>query len=338
MGTRARVEVNKSTSDNFHDKTLHALSLSIFSENGAEASAALCELLRWSALKPDSAPIPATATLTYPQPTPCLISSLTRFVSAYSNRWGHAPTIEPTLVALNILANLTNVADPQTAVRNCFAIGAVPETVLLLHRLSYHPHSPARRICQTLMIRIGRFCDIEHTLRPADAASIVASLASLFMISDPGTDEAHIQIFLNFALLSKNLRLFVRELAPETLCRRIGDLLAYPLGSLRDLLLESAYAFIMTNSEIKDAAGSTISFLRNVLGLAIPPSEPYETKLFVSFSPHQKACVLLLEMSEDGRVVEYLARFKQQIAAAVLKWRSAALYGLALKVSNVSTQ
>jgi hypothetical protein len=100
-------------------------------------------------------------------------------------------------------------------------------------------------------------------------------------------------IVYHFALLNANCRLFIKNLSADVLSRRIGELLGYPLTTLRDQLLECIYGLARTNFEVKDAACSTYSFLRVVLGLAIPPSEPYELKVIVAFTPGQKAWVLM---------------------------------------------
>jgi hypothetical protein len=189
-------------------------------------------------------------------------------------------------------------------------------------------------MAQLVMLQVARFCRIKHTLRNRGYERFVASVCSLFALSSPGADDAHIAIFLNFIMMRKNCRLFVRELGAGLICRRMAQLLAYPLMASRDLLLEAIYGLAMTNLEIKDAVCDTPVLLRAILRLAVPPSEPYEAKVVAQLTPCQKACVLLLELADDSRVVSYLARFKTQIAAAMLKWKSCALPELALKVSN----
>ena len=166
----------------------------------------------------------------------------------------------------------------------------------------------------------------------------VSTLCSLFQLANPAKDEAHIDIFINFALLPENCRLFMDAMGTEVMVNRIAQLLGYPSVTIRDILLEAVYLFCMTNTDFKDAACSSNFLLRSLLNLTIPPSEPFETKIVVPFTPCQKACVLLLDLSDDARVLSYLANFKVQLAAAMLKWKSNGLPQLALKVSNASSR
>jgi hypothetical protein len=339
MAARGRPEGNKTQSERdteiLHNKIIHGLSLSIFSENGAEGAAALHELLRWSAHKgQDVQQHPGGAHPSCPQATACLVNSLTRFIGLYCEHWIRSPTAEPCLTAIVILSNLVHLPDPEVAIKNAALMGAIPETVLLLHRLSFDPFSPLARMAQIIMLQVARFCRIKHTLRDHGYQRFVAGICSLFALASASADDAHIAIFLNFIMMRKNCRLFLKELGSDLICRRMAQLLAHPLMVSRDLLLEAIYALAMTNLEIKDAVCNTPVLLRAILRLAVPPSEPYEAKVVAQLTPCQKACVLLLELAEDSRVVCYLARFKTQIAAAMLKWKSCALPELALKVSN----
>jgi hypothetical protein len=343
MAARGRgSDVNKTQterdSESLHFKVIHALSLTIFSENGAEAAAALNELLRWSTSSSREFPqLPSNSAPPYPQATPCLVTSLTHFVFQHSKRWIAAPTAEPCLTALAILSNLVTVADPEFSIKNAALIGAIPEALLLLHRLSFDPRSPLSRLAQTVMIQIGRFCCIEHTLKGREMDDFVASLASLFLLADVDTDEAHVQIFLNFALLDQNCGRLVCQIGADVLCRRVAQLLqCRAVSSFRDFVLETMYAITQGNAQVKEAACRSPELLRALLGLAVPPSEPYEGKAVVLFSPYQKACVFLLELSDDRRVLAYLATFKQQVSMAMLKWKSCGLPQLALKLSNVA--
>jgi hypothetical protein len=342
MSGRARGnDVNKTQgerdSEALHLKVLHGLSLTIFSANGAEAAAALNDLLRWSSsglrdfpqLAPNSPP-------PYPQASVCLVTALTRFISLHSRRWVSAPTSEPSLTALVILSNLVNVIDPEFSIKNAALIASIPECLLLLHRLSFDPHSPLSRIAQGVMLQLGRFCCIEHTLKDAEMNGFIESLSTLFLLSCADSDEPHIQIFLNFALLDANCQKFVGHIGAQLICRRFAQLLQTPSIGLRDFLIETLYAIAMTNQELKEAVCCSPPLLRALLNLAVPPSEPYPARPVVSFSPYRKACVFLLEICEDGRVAAYLSRFKQQIAVAMLKWKSCGLPLLALKISNVS--
>jgi hypothetical protein len=342
MTTRGRVgDVNKTQSERdseaFHFKVIHALSLTIFSENGAEAAAALHELLRWSVSGPREFPqLPPNSPLPYPQATPCLISSLTRFISLHSKRWVPSPTAEPTFTALAIFLNLVTVSEPDFSIKNACLIGAIPDSLLLLHRLSFDPRSPFARMAQSVLIQIGRFCLIEHALEDQELDGFIETVSSLFLLSDLDSDDAPIYIFLNFALLDRNCRRFVAHMSADLLCRRFAQLLSSPASQFRDFVLETTYAIVMTNSEVRDAVCNAPGLLRALLGLAIPPSEPYEARSIVLFSPSQKACVFLLELCEDRRVLAYLSRFKRQIAVAMLKWKSCGLPQLALKLSNAT--
>jgi hypothetical protein len=230
-----------------------------------------------------------------------------------------------------------NVVDPEFSLKNAALIAAIPECLLLLHRLSFDSHSPLSRIAQSIMVQLGRFCSIEHTLKASEMERFIESLSSLFLLSNVETDEAHIQIFLNFALLDANGQKFIAHIGAGLICRRFAQLLQMAAVGLRDFLIETLYAIVMTNLEMRDAACNCSALLRALLNLAVPPSEPYEARPVVFFSPYQKACVFLLEMCEDQRVVAYLSRFKQQIAIAMLKWKSCGLPLLALKLSNAST-
>ncbi|OHT07223.1 hypothetical protein TRFO_01392 [Tritrichomonas foetus] len=335
--SRARIDTPTYAPNNLHhEKTLHALALSIFSDNGIEAATALHELLRWSTLKlkDPSASIPQGKIL-YPTPTPLLVNSLTKFIYHHITDWIQGPSVEPALTALTILFNLVNCIDSIPNVPNSILIASTPETMALLLRLSYHPYSALTRLAQTIVAQIGRFCNITKILQNK-AEEYVSTLCSLFTLANPAKDEQHITIFVNFALLPDNCRLFIDNLGAEVMVNRIAQLLTYPSLTIRDLLLEAIYLFCMTNADFKDATCSSTFILRSLLGLTIPPSEPYETKMIVPFTPCQKACILLLELSDDARVISYLAKFKIQLASAMLKWKSNGLPQLALKVSNAS--
>jgi hypothetical protein len=342
MTARGRAgDVNKTQSERdseaFHFKVIHALSLTIFSENGAEAAAALHELLRWSVSGPRDFPqLPANSSPPYPQATPCLVSSLSHFISLHSKRWVPGPTAEPAFTALSILSNLVSLPDSDFSIKNACQIGAIPESLMLLHRLSFDPRSPLARMAQSVLIQIGRFCLIEHTLKDHEMDAFVETMSSLFLLADLDSDDAPIHIFLNFALLDRNCGRFVAHIGADPLCRRFTQLLSTPAGQFRDFVLETMYAIVMTNSEVRDAVCNCQGLLRALLGLAIPPSEPYEARSVVSFTPYQKACVFLLELCEDRRVLAYLSRFQQQIAVAMLKWKSFGLPQLALKLSNAA--
>jgi hypothetical protein len=342
MTARVRAgDVNKTQSERdseaLHFKVIHALSLTIFSENGAEAAAALHELLRWSVSGPRDFPqLPPNSPPPFPQAIPCLVSSLSRFISLHSKRWVPAPTAEPAFTALAILLNLVSIPDPDFAIKNSCLIGAIPESLLLLHRISFDPRSPLARMAQSILIQIGRFCLIEHTLKDQDMDGFIDSMSSLFLLADFDTDDAPMYIFLNFALLDGNCRKFVAHIGADLLCRRFAQLLSCPASQFRDFVLETMYAIVTTNAEVRDAVCNCPSLLRALLGLAIPPSEPYETRTVVLFTPYQKACVFLLELCEDRRVLAYLSRYKQQIAVAMLKWKSCGLPQLALKLSNAA--
>lgn len=388
-------EINRSGNNGHHEKSLHALALSIFSDNGIEAAAALHELLKWSSQKiaePPTIPpqFPAGTILPrkemFAQPTYLLVSSLTRFIYYHITPWIQGSSIDPAITALTILSNLVNSVDSIPIISNCIIIASNPDTMVLLLRLCYHPYSPLCHISQSILEQIGRFCNIREVLgskngsQPSKSQSekqseqskenseksdndndnfdndeesmsnenadnglkevneFVSTLCSLFQLANPAKDEAHIDIFINFALLPENCRLFMDSMGAEVMVNRIAQLLGYPSLTIRDILLEAVYLFCMTNTDFKDAACSSNFLLRSLLNLTIPPSEPFETKTVVTFTPCQKACVLLLDLSDDARVLSYLANFKIQLAAVMLKWKSNVLPQLALKVSNASSR
>lgn len=392
---RGRPET-RSVNNEHHDKTLHMLALSIFSDNGIEAAAALHELLKWSSQKVTEQPtinpqFPPGTILPrkeiFAQPTYLLISSLTKFIYYHITPWIQGPSIDPAITALTILSNLVNSVDSIPIIPNCILVASCPDTIILLLRLCYHPYSPLCHIAQSILEQIGRFCNIREVLgsksgtqpnksqpekqsEPSKESSersdndnensendnddnnfensndnsfqeineFVSTLCSLFQLANPAKDEAHIDIFINFALLPENCRLFMDSMGTEVMVNRIAQLLGYPSLTIRDILLEAVYLFCMTNTDFKDAACSSNFLLRSLLNLTIPPSQPFETKTVVPFTPCQKACVLLLDLSDDSRVLSYLANFKVQLAAVMLKWKSNGLPQLALKVSNASSR
>lgn len=342
-GRRSGEPLNNKPKDDPNEKVLHSLSLSIFSESGVEAAVALHELLRWSDPKPEEL-LKGTP---LPQPTPCLIQSLTRLILDHVDGWAPGCSAGPAMTALSILSNLTNMShflamrpmccNPQIIINNAVLIGAVPDTVELLLRLTIHPYTPLGKLAHNVILQIAKFVDIEHTFKDeARRHKFVNTVCSLFLLADPNTDEQYVTVFLHFALLPRNCALFADEIGADLIYKKIGRLLTYPSTSLRDLILESVYA-MMTNTEMKDAASTTTSFLRSVVSLAIPQAEPCESKFVCPFTPCQKACVLLLELCDDSRVLSYLANFKYQLADAMCKWKSCSLSELALKVSNVSS-
>ena len=341
MSARRAGETLNKPKDDHNEKILHSLSLSIFSDSGVEAALALHELLRWSESRPED----LMKGLPYPQPTPCLILALTRLIQQHVDGWVPGCTTNAAMTALAILSNLTNVShfvanrkiyNPQSTINNAVLIGAIPETIELLHRLTFQPQSPMGKLAHSVLVQIAKFVNIEHTFKDENRRNkFVNTVCSLFLLADPNTDEQYVTVFLHFALLPQNCALFAREVGADLICKKIGRLLTYRSTSLRDLILESVYA-MMTNTEMKDAACTTTLFLRGVLSLAIPQAEPCETKFVCPFTPCQKACVLLLELSEDSRVLSFLSNFKYQLAEAMCKWKSCSLPELALKVSNVS--
>lgn len=366
---RGRTDIRRPYIGNYHEKVLHALALSIFSDNGIEAAAALHELLKWSEWKT-------------PQPTVVLIESLTKFIENHITPWIQGQSIEPAITALTILSNLVNSSDSIPIIPNCIMVASNRKTVKLLLRLSYHPYSPLLHLSQSILEQIGRFCDIQqvfgdnteliqapidpertestremsersenesndeentintnfNSLYCTEITEFVSTLCSLFSLANPAKDEPHIDIFINFALWPNNCKLFMENMGADVMVNRIGQLLGYPAVTLRDILLEAIYLFCQTNTDFKDAACSSNFLLRALLNLTIPPSEPFESKTVIPFTPCQKACTLLLDLSDDTRVISYLANFKIQLAAAMLKWKSCGLPKLALKVSNASTR
>lgn len=384
MHNRGRPEI-RSGNNGHHEKSLHALALSIFSDNGIEAAAALYELLKWSSGQTPIAPQMPVGTIPprkeiFCQPTYLLVSSLTKFIQYHITPWIQGPSIDPAITALTILSNLVNSVDSIPIISNCIIVASNPDTMILLLRLSYHSYSPLCHLSQSILEQIGRFCNIREVLGSKKSLQsqlekqkeqfkgnseksenddndieesnndnnndngcqeindFVSTLCSLFQLANPAKDEAHIDIFINFALLPDNCRLFMDTMGTEAMVNRIAQLLGYPSVTIRDILLEAVYLFCMTNTDFKDAACSSNFLLRSLLSLTIPPSEPFETKTVVPFTPCQKACTLLLDLSDDARVISYLANFKIQLAVVMLKWKSNGLPQLALKVSNASSR
>ena len=320
-----------------HEKILHALSLSIFSDNGVEAGSALHELLKWSTqICIDMNQLPL-GTLPYPQPTPLLIESLTKFVENHLTKWTKGQSADLVLSALTIIHNLTYSSDKKPIIPNDVMIASTPNIMKLLLRLSYHPYSVLSNISMSILGQLGRFCYISKVFGD-DADEYVSNLCSLLTLANPATDKEHIKIFTSFAILPENCRLFIDNMGAGVMVNRLAQLLTYPSGFIRDTILESIYLFCMTNADFKDATCSSNYMLRSLLGLTIPPSQPYEINPKVPFTPCQKACVLLLELSDDPRVLSFLANYKIQIADAMLKWKSNSLPQLALKVSNASVR
>ncbi|KAH0793496.1 hypothetical protein GPJ56_002543 [Histomonas meleagridis] len=342
MSGRTKTEANHPPNTASHEKILHSLSLLIFSENGTESAAALNELYRWSTGNTRTIEIPHPGIQqppqppqSPPQPTPMLIMSLTNFIHYHISPFKHGPTIKPAITALDILSNLVRCTDRMQSLTNSILLSSIRDTVLLLHRLSFCPNSPLRKHSQDILIQIAKFCNITNVMGDY-TSEFISSLCSIFMLLDPSEDDSNLIIFMNFALLPDNCRLIIDEIGVETMVTRISQLLSFPSTPLRDLLLECVYLFCMTIPDFKDAVCNSHFLLRSLVTLSIPPFMPYETKFVVPFTPCQKACVVLLELCDDSRVSSYLARFKMQLADAVLKWKSCGLPELALKLSNIS--
>lgn len=339
MSSRARVETNHSASivnTATHEKLLHGLSLMIFSSNGAEATTALYELLRWSAFKPQE-PAQVNSVSNYAQPTPMLVMSLTKFIKNNVRSWAPGPSTKPAITALAIFSNLVNSCDSKQSLVNAIIIASSVETIELLYRISLSPFSPLAKHSQNILLQTSKFCDIEKYLNNEHGKKLLENLCSLFMIMEPYEEETNIVIFIHFALLPSNCKLFLDKLGAENMVTKIAQLLSFPSTNLRDLLLEFIYLCSMSIPDFKDVICSSQTMLRALLTLAIPPFKAYESKYILPFTPCQKACVLLLELSDDSRVISYLARFKLQISEAMLHWKSCDLPKLALKLSNASS-
>lgn len=300
----------------------------LFSANPAEATAALHELLQWSALKPaeSAASAPCGA-----QPTPMLVLSLARFVASSARRWRAGPSLRPAIAALAVLENLVCAGDSRQALANASIIASCAEAVELLLRLSLLTRSPLARHAQCVLAPVAKFCDLSQ------CAGALAVLCASFPLLDPAEEEANAVVFLHFALLPGNCRLLLARLGARALLAKLVQLLAFPSTGLRDTALEFVFLCCALVPDFKDAVCGSQAALRALLALAVPPFSPFPAKDALPFTPCQKACVLLLELCDDARAVGFLAQFKFQVAEAVLHWRSCALPKLAMKLANVSS-
>lgn len=341
MSGRSKVEEPPSGSAQqekiMHERVIHHLALTIFSDNGVESAGALNELLRWSTACTKDFPMDAARVhrqkLLYPSPTPILIQSLARYLSIHMKAWTRGPSTEPALTAIAILNNIANTSNAIVNVNNAHLIASCPEAVTVLHRISYHPQSPLAAHALQSLQQIGRFCDIQHIFGD-NAKDFAQSLCSTFLLASPSKDEPHVIVFLSFMLLPDNCHLFLEIILADQFITRVSELLYYPSTPLRDMLLETLYTITLTNSDIKDAACVSPLLLRSILRLAIPYSLPHDGRHEIPFVPCQKACVFLLELCSDSRAMSYLAQYRQHFAYALTQWKSSGLTELALKVSN----
>ena len=311
----------------YNEKIIHSLSLTLFSDSIIESSNALTSLYNWSHSSDSNNSRKAF---------PILIQSLARYIKLNITEWEKGPSIESALTALLIILQLLYSNSKTLNIENCSIVAGSSEIVHLLQRISFLPNSVLSRYSQQILTLIGRFCDISKLF--SNPNDFIRRICSLFLISDPSSDETQIFIFFNFALYPNNLILFIEELSLLTIINRISCLLSYPSLSLRDFLLEMIYSLLMTNTEFKDSVCRNQNFLRILLNLSIPPFEPYDSKISFPLVPCQKSCVILIELSEDSRVSLFLNHFSIKLAKACIKWKSYWLSELAIKASNNSSQ
>jgi len=312
------------------ERVLNAVAMNLFSESALESSTALNCLLNWSMSRDSSNP------KTNPKITPTVVECLTNFVILHVDEWKKGPTFEAAVLALIILYNSSYNQIMKVNIDNAIILASSSPLMKVLLRLSYHPYSPLSRYSLNILALIARFCDISKIID--DPKQYYDTVFSLFMLADPILDEQLIDVFLNFCLNPNNLVALGEKVCSSSFICRLCSILPYPINSIRDVILEVAYTLAMTNSEFKDTICCSNSFLRILLVLTIPPYEPVESKNNLHFSPSQKACVFLIDLIEDPRVSEFLSKFKLQIAASAIKWKSTCLSDLAIRVSNTTTQ
>lgn len=326
--SRRTVEVQQSSYSQ-QEKLIHSIALTLLGGSEMESAAALSSLLNWSnpkILLPPQQP--------KPKPTPILIQSIARFLMLHANNWKKGPSVNPALVALTIINNLVYSAEKKVHVENASIVAGCSEMMIILQRLSFHPYSPLSILSQNILVSIARFCDVGKSVENPER--FIEILCSLFKLADPEKDKQQIVIALNFILLPNNCTLIIEQLGADLLVDRFAVILAYPSRSTRDILLEVIYALSMTVPEIKEAVCRNETLLRIIVAMCIPQFDPIDSKNTIPLSPCQKSCALLSELLEDSRVLQFAATFKIQFATAILKWKSAWLTDIAIKISNVN--
>ena len=321
------------------EKLLHSIALTLLGGSDVEVSAVLNSLLTWSnpSFKLEQQQSPHTQQFRFdakPKPTPLLVQSLARFISMHINEWEKGPSIQPAMIALTIINNIIYSPTKRINIENAAILASNSEMMEVLQRVSFHPYSPLSVLAQQILIMIARFCDIGKTID--NKQRFVSNISSLLMLSDPTTDENQIIVQLHFLLLSPNCSLVMDEIGADLIVKRLAELFAYPSSSLRDLLLEVTYALVMTTPEIKEEVCKNNVLLRSLVALCIPQFEPSPQKNTIPLSPCQKACAFVIELLDDSRVLQYVGRFKVQLATVALKWKSTWLTELATKVSNAA--
>ena len=321
------------------EKLLHSIALTLLGGSDVEISAVLNSLLTW--LNPNfkleqqqpqhSQQFKFDAK---PKPTPILVQSLARFLSLHINEWEKGPSTQPALIALTIINNLIYSPTKRINIENAAILSSNSEMMEVLQRISFHPYSPLSVLAQQILVMIARFCDIQNTI--SNTQRFVSNISSLFMLSDPATDETQIVVQLHFLLLPKNCSLVMDEIGADLIVNRLAQLFAYPSSSLRDVLLEVTYALVMTTPEIKEEVCKNNVLLRSLVALCIPQFEPSPQKNTIPLSPCKKSCAFLIELLDDSRVLQYVGKFKVQLATVALKWKSTWLTELAAKVSNAT--
>ena len=314
-----------------HDRIIHALALSLFSDSGIESGVILTELYNWTYPRNNQQKIP---------PSPIIITSLVKFINLHFNQWKDGPSSEAALVALSILFNFINTIDPEQNLKNSIMIASSPDVLNLFFKISHLPNSSLFSQVAHYFPLIAKYSDLSFVF--GYPSNFVSQICSSFMICDPSTEEVQIRLFLMFSLLPDNFKIFISELGVNNITKRLSMVLDYPSLSLQELILEVIYTLAIKNPDFKDSVCSSPSLLRNILLLAIPPYQPYTISLHkkqsIPISPSQKACTLLLELADDSRVVSYLAHYKKQITSSMMKWESKILPELALKVANASVE
>ena len=336
----SRKPVETQPSNHSHqEKLIHSIALTLLGGSDVEVAAVLNALLTWSnpSFKLEQQQSPHTQQIRFdakPKPTPILVQSLARFLVMHINEWEKGPSVQPALIVLTVINNLLYSSANKINLENAAIFASNSEMMNILQRLSFHPYSPLTILSQQVLIMLARFCDIDKVIE--NKQRFVDNISSLFMLSDPATDDQLIIIQLNFMLFPKNLSLLMDELGADMIVSRLSQLLSYPSSSLRDTILEVTYALVMTTPEIKEEVCKNNQIIRQIVTFCIPQFEPTEQKSTIPLSPCQKACAFLIELLDDSRVLQFVGRFKVQLATVALKWKSAWLTELATKVSNVT--
>ncbi|EAY17579.1 hypothetical protein TVAG_454070 [Trichomonas vaginalis G3] len=326
--SRRTVEV-QSTSYSQQEKLIHSIALTLLGGSEIESASALSSLLNWSNPK-----IPYPPQSPPPKPTPILVQSMARFLTLHIDQWTKGPSVEPGLLTLTIINNLIFSQEKKVNIANAAIVAGCSEMMIILQRLSFHPISPLAVSAQNILISIARFCDVSKSVENPER--FIEILCSLFKLADPEKDKQQIVIALNFLLLPNNCTLIIEQMGADLLIDRFAVIFAYPSRYIRDILLEVIYALVMTVPEIKEAVCRNETLLRTIVATCIPQFDPIDSKNTLPLSPCQKSCALLSELLDDSRVLQFAATFKIQFATAILKWKSAWLTDIAIKISNVT--